>query len=178
MQPNFSTLGIYDLPEPTRSGRVVVAASGRCVWEDLARVGGEHDTMAVNDAIAYYPTALTHAYSEHTELLPFWLARCKSKPLVHTATELLPHETYTKWPWPRHGSSSLGAVYTALALGYEEVILCGVPLDNSGHFYDPPWTPTNFLKEVPNMQYWSNAARNIFQGRVTSMSGRTRELLG
>ena len=90
------------------------------------------------------------------------------------------------WPWPGHGTSSLNGCYTGLALGYDEIVLCGAPLDDSGHYFDPPTWHTNFVREIPDVdrggviqpRYWSEAKARIFDGKVKSMSGRTRDLLG
>jgi len=68
-------------------------------------------------------------------------------------------------------------------LGYEEIILCGIPLDDAGHDGEPPWRRTNFTREVagqinnPENRFWKEARLKVFEGRVRSMSGRTREWL-
>jgi hypothetical protein len=56
-------------------------------------------------------------------------------------------------------------------------------LDNSPNYFSPDWEVRNFENEVPKRQdgtmaYWEAAAKKCFRGRVKSMSGRTRELLG
>ena len=80
------------------------------------------------------------------------------------------------------GSSALPACYVGLALGYESILLAGVPLDDTGHFFDPPedhhlrkdrkWS--NFTNEAQEY-IWRNAR---LDGRVKSFSGRSREWLG
>lgn len=151
----------------------------RCVWDDLREAlasGWEGaDVMAVNDVISYCPGRVDHAYSEHVDLLAAWAYRSKWTPDLHTAT-IDPPDGVRHWPWPRHGTSVLGACYTGLALGYDELMLCGVPLDGTGHFYDPYWVSTpHFAGEE---RYWRNAAERVFNGRVRSMSGRTKAILG
>ncbi len=84
-----------------------------------------------------------------------------------------------RWPWTKHGTSGLGAILTALALGYEEIVLCGMPLDESGHNGEPPWRKCGFLNEVPDADpHWRLAIDLAFGGKVKSMSGRTKEWLG
>ena len=83
---------------------------------------------------------------------------------------------------PAQRTSLLGAVFTACGLGYGPVVICGGPLDNTPHYFEPDWIRSNFEKEVPdtvdgNLAIW-NHARKAFAGRVFSMSGRTREFLG
>jgi len=174
--------------------RLVVVGGGRCVWDDLARLGvrgDEHqdgrDIMVVNDITMHMPGRVLHAYSNDHRWLPKWLeARRELITRKYGPIEYV-HSCRTgakyNWPWPGHGSSSLGAVYTGLAMGYDSIVLCGVPLDDSGHYFDPPWVQTNFSREVGtrtdgHMMYWHQARERLFRGRVTSMSGRTRTLLG
>lgn len=179
MPTDFSSLGIHQTWEPLHSGRLLVLGCARCVWDDLNAALGtgweSADVMAVNDAISYCPGQVDHAYSDHVEFLQAWARRSRWRPDLHTATPGAP-EGVREWPWPRHGTSALGAVYTGLALGYDEIMLCGVPLDGTGHFYDPYWVGSpQFAGEE---RYWRNAAERIFGGRVRSMSGRTKAILG
>lgn len=181
MPTDFSSLGISETFEPVYGGRLIILGCARCVWDDLQAAIVVHGPpsswhlMAVNDAIAYCPYEVTHGYSDHADLLDGWATRSKWSPALHTATQDAP-AGIRRWPWPRHGSSSLGAVYTGLALGYDEIVLCGVPLDGTGHFYDPYWVSTPQM--AGESRYWENAAKKVLGGRVRSMSGRTREILG
>lgn len=181
----------------TFSGRLVIVGDGRCVWDDLDRLGlwvdegrgrYEGEFMAVNKIGEVFPGKLRHWYSNDGKHLPHWVKgrrpelviEFEGPEYVHSG---LPGGTYV-WPWPLHGSSGLNAVYTGLALGYDEIVLCGMPLDDSGHNGEPPRRKTNFTKEVagqvnnPENSFWKNARLNVFGGKVRSMSGRTREWLG
>jgi len=67
-------------------------------------------------------------------------------------------------------------------LGYDKIVLAGIPLDNSGHYFEPPWRKSNFLNEVPNkgdtrIKYWDDAAKNVFCGKVSAQSGRLKDVL-
>jgi len=173
--------------------RLVVVCGGRCVWDDLALLGvrpgpdnSGYDILCVNDIVMHYPGTVKHFYSNDKAWSPKWLAARRE---LHTRRYGAVQHSHSchggqnSWPWPGHGSSSLGAVYTGLALGYDPVILCGAPLDDRGHYFDPPWVKTNFKREVGlkgtgEMMYWQDARDKVFQGRVKSMSGRTRSLLG
>lgn len=173
------------------SGLLIVVASAACVWKDLEAAGmaKNHDAhihvMAVNDMLMHYPGKVTHAYSNDHRWLPKWIAARREQLIrayggidyVHTCH----HGAKYSWPWPGHGTSSLNAVYTGLALGYDEIWICGAPMDNGPHYFDAPWAETNFgnlKREDGSLPYWTNAARSIFEGRVKSFSGRTREVLG
>lgn len=175
----------------TESGEVIILGGGRCVWDDFGSLAPHHNMkiLVVNDVGMHVPYYPKHWYSNDNKMLDKWLQA--RRPLLKKNIDRGPikmhtHQTGTGamniWPWPGHGTSGLNACYTALALGYEKVILCGIPLDDSGHYFDPPWTKTNFVREVPERdgehRWWTMAKRKVFDGRVKSLSGRSRDLLG
>jgi len=91
------------------------------------------------------------------------------------------------WDWQGGGTSGLGACRVGLMLGYDDITLCGIPIDNSGHFFDPSWEKTNFQREIATKggrirgdgrRFWVNAKEKYFDGKVKSMSGYTKLLLG
>jgi len=182
------------------SETLIICGGGRTVWSDLGRIPdwNQHHSMAVNDAIMYFPGRLDHAYSNDCiingindrMLLRWYAARRPENRQQDTGTKLhscFGHgvEGVRHWDIKGHGTSGLNAVYVGLGLGYQRIILCGIPLDNEGHFFDPPWKRTNFNREVPTkragpnqLRFWSAAKERDFNGKVFSMSGRTKELLG
>lgn len=181
----------------THSGRVLICGSGRCLWDDLkaAIELGAADIMAVKQAGIYIPMPIRHWVGCHGERFQwqiplrrggyYFRGRPSEGSLrpVHTqkhgytvhadkAWPLVDHA----WPGPLTGTSALFGARVAMGLGYDEAILCGVPLDDSGRFYDAPWDKGVDLN-VAEMSEWE-AFVPIFNGRVRSMSGRTRDLLG
>jgi len=80
-----------------------------------------------------------------------------------------------------HGSTALFAVLAAFTMGYQKLVLAGVPLDSKGHWYwdentqpqypDPPWSYQTY-------QAWFEFAETPEAKQVRSMSGYTRTLLG
>ncbi len=57
--------------------------------------------------------------------------------------------------------------------------LAGMPLDNGPHNGEPPWRMTRFTTEVADQdEHWQRAINFAFEGRVKSLSGRTRDWLG
>lgn len=195
---DFSCFGIdpkyMKFPEiaGTYSGILIIASGGRCVWKDLEKAGmaKNHDpyphVMCINEMIMFYPSRIEHAYSNNHKYLPKWIDTRRDQYLTRYEGKIHTHSNKMggkhTWPWPGHGTSSLNAVYTGLALGYDQIWLCGVPLDDSGHFWEAPWEKTNFIHEVADrdgeIKYWGNAARKIFEAKVKSFSGRTKDLLG
>jgi hypothetical protein len=174
------------------SGTLILVASAACVWKDLDRAGmalnydAHGHVMCVNDMIMHYPGPIVHAYSNNHAFLPKWIAARRDQFDTRWGKPKYVHSNRTggkyTWPWPGHGTSTLNAVYTAIALGYTDIRLCGAPLDNSNHYFEPPWMGTNFEQQMVvengRMKYWTQAKDKIFKGRVTSYSGRSRDLLG
>lgn len=177
------------------SGSLIIAGPGRDIWEDLSQVNLNGDIMAVNDVGMHLPLPFKHWYSNDAKQLPFWLGARRRRyqqefphPLLHSCHR----GNVISWEWGNHGSSGLQACFVALALGYEEILLCGVPCDDSGHYFDPPeghrlqfnvngWpkggTWSKFDRENER-KFWTTARAHIFDGQVKSMSGWTRQLLG
>lgn len=194
----LEALGVPVPDHPLRgSGKgktLIIAAGGGCVWDDLKAFGYPsdpgHDVMCVNDMISYFPGKVKHAYSNDAKMLPHWVNARRPKYVreyggprhVYTCGVKGHHSSTVFLPWPGHGTSGLNAVYTGLWLDYDTIVLCGVPLDNGPHFFEAPWVCSNFLNEVTETdrgpRYWENAAKRVFDGKVKSLSGRTRDLLG
>lgn len=183
----------------TFKGTCLVVGGGWCVWKDLSLIDwSQIDIMCVNDIFMHFPGEIRHFYSNnHHEMLKWREARVDRFRKSYTRTTMLHTNRYgadymVQWPWPGHGTSGLNAIYTALGLGYEKVILAGIPLDDGGHYYDPRPDETtgswgnrkfsHFEAEIPvkggKMKYWEDARDKIFNGRVRSLSGRSKDLLG
>ena len=183
MLPNFSVLGISSnqfpdpYKKPQKSGTLAIIGGGRCVWDDVEKLGGNFDVMCVNDIIMHYPGEIQYAYSNDARWLPKWLSARRpryvmeqGKPQLHSCNQ---GNGITSWPFPGHGTSGLNAVYVGIAMGYDEIVLCGVPMDGSGHYFDPESLKTNY---TGGMRFWKNV--KSLHPRVYSMSGNTKELLG
>lgn len=179
-------------------GRLMVCGAGRSLWDDLRAVldkwerGGSFHTMAVKQVGMYLPWKPEHWAGAHGErfqwMVPlrrdhyYFKGRVNERGVypnklgikVH-AEKGWPLVDYA-WEGPLTGTSGLFAVRIGLALGYDEIALCGMPLDGLGRFYDAPWNHGPDLNVV-DMSEWEKFLP-VFKGRVRSMSGRTRELLG
>ncbi len=179
--------------------QIIIVGGGRTAWEDLGKVisnknkrkmraSDPWDIMAVNDVGMHIPFKVDHWYSNDAPMLGKWREARRPELKKQLDGRIWTHSCNNPgivdyhWGWPGHGSSGLNAVYTALGLGYDRIMLCGLGLTDEGHYFDAPWVSTNFTKEVPDRdglpRYWEMAARDIFEGKVRSMSGRTQELLG
>lgn len=149
-------------------GTLILAGGGRCVWDDLEKVT-EHnaDIMCVNDVGLRFPGHIEHWYSNHTDqlehLIPLrsmgFSGRTWGPKYTHSVVDA-PNRVKADviWPLQMRGNSGLTAILVGLALGYEKVIVCGVPLDDGGHFHDPPeghWLQSE-AKGFVHPVKWSN----------------------
>ena len=178
-------------------GRCVVIGSGACLWDDARKLyrydsENKYDNCGVNHGGFFWPWPLTHFCSLHANYIQYWLPmRLKtfSQGWIHShAAKKEPH-VENVWNFVRPAAmSGLFAAKAMLACGYDEVILLGNPMDDSGHFYDPPpgllapgeqasWEHMRY-RHRENMREWEQASIDEFKGRVKSMSGYTRDLLG
>jgi hypothetical protein len=174
------------------SGRAVVMGCGRCIWDDLAQVKDldRIGVIAINNMILHHKGRVHHGVSMHPEEPNLWRAL---RPYYQGEGSHVHTHSYMKhgkiglsecdviWgiiEGSGGGTSGILATMIGLALGYDEIILAGVPLDNSGHFYDPPGLEVKTFGSDFIKIEWTNTANNYFQGRVKSLSGWSRELLG
>lgn len=186
---------------------LVICGDGHNVWEDLDRFGCAKreargsvwrdgwDFMAVNKIGETFPGNIEHWYSNEPRVLARIMparrdqyAREFPNPWhVHSISELPPNIglKLNVWPLGGHGTSSLGATLVAAGLGYDKIVLCGVPLDDGPHNGEPPWRVTAFRsseasggQRTDRNTHWQKAIDIAFDGKVRSMSGRTRNWLG
>ncbi len=179
--------------------RLVVVGGARCVWEDYRTAPTKAaDIMAVGNISLFCPDRVKYIASMHREVLSSmkelrqhtarirWMRN--ESPETH-GCGVLPKEfkgntvpggavdklwAHTELGMnPNGGSSGLFAALVGLKLGYKEIVLCGCPAD-SGNTYDPDWVRDEFRNK---QQTWKKAA-DVFGGRVTSMSGFTKEFFG
>lgn len=162
--------------------RALVLGGADCVWEDFrafeAAGGWAHVVIAVNDAIPAWHGHLHHAASLHGDKLSQWKRERAGRGL---------NADFVTWTRPEHegctdrtlsgwssGSSGFFAVGVALELGAESVVLCGVPMQaERAHFFkSEPWSAVWYY-----LSAWEHQAGRL-RGRVFSMSGWTRDLLG
>ena len=192
-----------DIPEiaGTYSGKnVMVCGDAACIWDDLKAFGAAKltgrgsvekegwDILTVNKLVETMPAVIEHCYSNEINLLEKFIAarrfeyRREFGPPRHIHCRN--HGGGWNWPLGGHGTSGLGAVLIAVGLGYERIVLCGMPLTDTHHNGEPPWRNTSFTREVADTvgggmpKVWGLAKKLAFHGRVRSMSGRTREWLG
>lgn len=174
------------IADTKQGGRLLVIGSASCVWDDLARYDYQgHDLMAVNDMMMHFPGRLDYGATCHPEKLPGWTffqgfeASKKSWPPMETHSHINYHAV--NWYWPIHrdgGTSGLFGVTVGLLMGYDQIVIAGIPCDDSPRFFDPPNKNHQQFKRDTVLREWQEAAALLFKGKVKSLSGRTKELLG
>lgn len=170
------------------SGKCVVVGTGWSMWDDLLAAGFVKNAyrqpftvIAINRAVQDLPCFVDHGYSNHAKLLKVWHAgrdEVHQKKDKHAGMTIL-HSNRdgvdVNWKWPGWGTSTMGGLLMALAMGFDDISVCGMPMDNGGHYYDPPWHETNFENDN-NERVWQQAAARVFHGKVKIISGRFKEL--
>lgn len=173
------------------SGRAVVMGCGWTIWDDLANVKDldKIGVIAINNMILHHKGRVHHGVSMHPEEPPLWRAL---RPYYKGESSWVHCHSYQKHGKPglvendyiwgtleggMGGTSGILAPLIGLALGYDEIILAGVPLDGGGHFYDKPGTTLNIFNSQ-HIKYEWEKAKPYFAGRVTSLSGWTKDFLG
>ena len=168
--------------------RCVVLGTAPCMWDDLRRVPARLDVVAVNRAGWLYLDPIVLWVSIHGPCLVSYIEqrRALGADMNFTAygnfAENEESGDVIRWNRPNGGgSSSLFATRIALEIGYERVVLAGVPLEGATTISDHDGT------EI--VEEWSAAGFGVYHGGwkkahdeiaryVRSMSGWTRETFG
>lgn len=166
------------------SGPLLILGGGRTVWDDYAKVRPwKGEIMAVNDIGAHMHDRIRHWVTLHPEYMPGW-KHYREKHLYGQGISAMTHSYKEKegidvvWKIGNQGGTSgLFACFVGLMLGYNEIVLGGLPMTNDGHYFDPPWQYTAFQDKGVAL-VWASAQTNIFKGRVKALSGWTKTWLG
>lgn len=176
-------------------GPVNVIGAGRSVWNDLAESPYPlAPSIGVNVGGVFAPRML-HWVSMHKEFFRWALPMQKYQRLSPTSNMLkigngpLEGDPVTHaWKKDAAGvdyvwfgeivpdTSGCFAAMLAILFGFSPVVLCGVPLDDGGRFYDPHEVDRKgAYVETNDTWKW---LRREHGGQIRSMSGRTREWFG
>lgn len=161
--------------------KLLICGTAKCLWDDLQAVGSwRGDVMACNMAGVFLPMRIKHWASCHHDYfgpavpMAKWFRRDiqADRPQTHAPE---PGECVdVAWGSVRpHDYTGYFATRIGVELGYDRIILAGVPMDGSGHFYDRydnGGDPYNF----PMNDVW----QALPAAKIASMSGKTRALFG
>lgn len=171
--------------------RGIVLGTAPSMWDDLdaARVilgGLPWDLIAVNGAGWLYAGPVALWCSVHGSKLVRWVERRRELGFDMTFqaygnfSKSEASGAVIRWNRPNGGGSSgLYATLTALELGYDHLILCGIPIaGDRRHNYEAG--DAIIKADCPYESYrsgWTKAEETL-KHRVRSMSGWTADLLG
>jgi hypothetical protein len=159
--------------------QILILGGAKCVWSDIESLGDAipSDVAAVNDIGAHWPGPLVFWASLHPRKLPPWEKQRRNNNYPNGYIRYgnkhglpLCDKVIADWG----GSSGLFAVKVALELGYEDIILAGIPMQaEAGHFFNKAeWAEcTRYRAAWIKRQKWLSQF-------VSSCSGWTRDLLG
>lgn len=172
----------------------LVLGGGKELDDDIRSVralGLEYQgVVACNDAGYHWPGDLDAWVSLHPEHFSRWAEKRRAmgypepteyvsfrEPPVHRKQWVLDRITDHLFPGcEKSGSSGLFAIKVALMdLGFDRVVLCGIPMTMEGaHFFNrnEPWN------SAPNFRRWWQEIPQEYRDRMRSMSGWTKVFLG
>jgi hypothetical protein len=149
-----------------------------------------HDLYCVNRSLLFHQRQVDHWAAidiEESAWFTQYLTKAqmpKKMPYRHTIADgSLAFDIYwqfVKKPEQWHGltltgSSGYFALLTALYMGYEKIVLAGMPLDRSPHWYDdvsPTWGDVTYI------QWMDFKMKHPLADRVRSLSGYSSVILG
>lgn len=162
--------------------RAIVLGSADTLQSDLASLGNMREGAAifvVNHTGFKFPIRADYWVTLHPECWHEWLPKRKAagfnmdfKSIGYNALNQTPKgmdRGSSDWG----GMSGLFAVKCAFEEGFDEVILCGVPMTDTPYF----WGNELHYKILPYRAGWEKHIDKL-KGRVYSQSGWTKELLG
>lgn len=175
----------------------LVTGDGRSLLDDLDRVKGlglAYDVAAIGRSVKLFD-APAHWFNADGETAMAWAKQIKAErgSLTHTLGEVdgfdcdwdieqpdYNYEAITHQKGRMHGSSALFATLACLAMGYEQIILAGCPMDSNGHWYFEPDSPDTLGPLWLGVDYaaWLDFAQEPDAAKVRSMSGYTARILG
>lgn len=151
------------------------------LWDELEQaldLCPTADIGAVNEAGKDYRGHLSLWATLHEEKFEKWQRHRKGNSdylaVTHKGHPMPRIDRIVPERWS--GSSGLYLVQVAvIELGYSRVICCGIPMSETPHYFDDKaWSVAHNYRRG-----WKRASESLeLQGRVRSMSGWTRELLG
>lgn len=162
-------------------GPVRIVGSARCTWDDLTAAPFPSSPLIAVNWTGIFLREAMHWASLHREICqPILAARdAFTKPtgsdriLTHGWKKAAPGVDYVWFGDVAPDFSGCFATMLALTLGYSPIVLCGIPMDHSGHYYDPHDRPAKDLS--PTNDSWYALARE-HADEIFSMSGWTKQL--
>ena len=165
---------------------LIICGSAACFFKDLRRAEvllplverqgrAKTDVACANYTALYYPYFFEHWISYHIELLSAIKKYVKGTPVVHSTRPDPSVDRVWNFDDFTCTDSGLLSVKIALGLGYDRIVLVGMPIDNTPKFFSPN-EPCQF--DATNIRKAWEGESQAFTVRVRSFSGFTKRLLG
>jgi hypothetical protein len=170
-------------------GPAIICGGALCVFEDLENALKLHPQatiLGVNNAAAMVPQ-IDHVWTQHNNLAQEYKLKAGRPIKVHARAGIMGNDVDYWWGSMvgMKGSSGVVAAIWAKAMGFDTVILAGIPLsvgDTSYHCQYPDSKANRVFAPTNNIEHWQRfLGIHKELGRmdgVTSMSGYTRQVLG
>lgn len=171
--------------------KAIIIGRAAGVWEEVAQLQAmvKFDaTIVIGKAGVDYPGGIDYWVTFHPNLFPNWVERRRAQhyPDAHSywastyRGRLIRHKNMPEYPGLRRvecngGSSGMIGMVVALdEVKADRIALAGIPMQGDRRHYDEDkiWEDAQNFRAA-----WVEAAPRMM-GRVRSMSGWTRELLG
>jgi hypothetical protein len=173
------------------SGTAILCGSAPCVFEDLEKARAMRPgavVLGVNNTPAMIPE-IEHIWTQHNNLAQQFKDNAKRKIFVHGRACIMGDFADYIWPsldWVNGSSGVAGALWAKIGMGFDEVIMAGIPLSRLElHYaeqYPSKYTKnTGFATENQVDQWIGHLNMHINNGLtkgIYSMSGTTAYYLG
>lgn len=175
--------------ETKHGGAAIICGSAPCVFSDLDRarkLRPDAYVVGVNNVGAMIPE-IEHVWTQHNNLAQQYKSNAKVK--VHGRANVMGDWVDYLWPklnWVCGSSGIAGALWAKHGLGFDEVIMAGIPLSRDSLLYSEKY-PSKYTKESgfateDQVEHWLGHLMTFkTQGKmdgIYSMSGTTARILG
>lgn len=173
-------------------GHLLILGCGRNVWDDLSRAqelfentGLAYHVMAINmafmgleDRFRRGQISIDHFVSLHSEYHALRMIYVRDRCITHGRV-MGPNTDYV-WDLNRGGTGGQFALRIAMALGYHKIIICGIPLNAEGRFFDPPdqGGDSGCKSNEISFQQFKQYLDPKYHCRIRAMSGYTKKIFG
>lgn len=175
----------YNFPviEEPKTKPLVVIGTGPTMWEDIAKISVDCDYMAVNKAAVLFTRPIKYMCSLHWENIAKMKheRNCVGGNSSYTTFSKIKDEGVDKvfHFLMMSGSSGLYGIMIGKVLGYEKIILCGIPLTKEKGFELQNGSMPSLDIGVGIFQdNWTRYKELGILDCVRSYSGFTKDLLG
>lgn len=191
--------GGFDFSSYCKNKTVLITGDGNCLANDVTRFEQfnlPHDVYCVNRSMLWFERPITHWAAVDCEESMWFTKNLNSKitPSGHRILRhgigVLPYGFDVFWraanygemtPVGQHlwqGNSVFLAILSSIKMGYSKIVLAGVPLDTSKHWYAPEGsTGPNWLGKVYR-QWMDFKTEHPGSSGVRAMSGYSAFILG